>query len=239
MAGSPGATVPAVTSATLDVLRVFVGSDGEGGNPLGVFCEGSAIPAARRQAVAADLGYSETVFIDDQGRGELRIFTPTVELPLAGHPLVGAAWLLRRRGRPVETLRPPAGEVPTWVEQGLTWIRAAGSALLSFELLELATPAAVEAHPGAEYGEQMLMVWSWIEERAGHLRARVFPTAAGIAEDEATGAAALRLAATLGRPLRIHQGRGSLLLARPGPDGSAEVGGRTVMVQTRPYALAG
>ena len=56
------------------------------------------MPEAERQAVAGDLGFAETVFVDDRERAEMRIFTPEVELPLAGHPLVGTAWLLRERG---------------------------------------------------------------------------------------------------------------------------------------------
>ena len=48
------------------------------------------IPGDARQAIAAHLGLSETVFVDDAGRGELRIFTPTVELEFAGHPSVGS-----------------------------------------------------------------------------------------------------------------------------------------------------
>ena len=59
----------------LHVLRVFVGPDGRGGNPLGVFLNGSAVPADRRPAVAAELGFSETVFVDDPKRGAIRIFT--------------------------------------------------------------------------------------------------------------------------------------------------------------------
>jgi predicted PhzF superfamily epimerase YddE/YHI9 len=42
----------------LHTLRVFVGPDGGGGNPLGVFLDGGAVPPQRRQAVAADLGFS-------------------------------------------------------------------------------------------------------------------------------------------------------------------------------------
>ena len=80
--------------------------------------DGAAVPPAARQAVAAELGFSETVFVDDAATGELRIHTPTVELPLAGHPLVGTAWLLAETGTPVDTLRPPAGDVPTWREGG-------------------------------------------------------------------------------------------------------------------------
>ena len=88
---------------SLHTLRVFLGPGGEGGNPLGVFLDGGAIAPADRQAVAAALGFSETVFVDDRATGELRIFTPAVELPLAGHPLVGTSWLLG-----VDMLRPPA-----------------------------------------------------------------------------------------------------------------------------------
>ena len=67
--------------AELHVLRVFAATDGSGGNPLGVFLDGPAVPEGRRQAVAADLGFSETVFVDDPRSGAVRIFTPAAELP--------------------------------------------------------------------------------------------------------------------------------------------------------------
>ena len=59
--------------------------------------------SARR--VAAELGFSETVFVEDRESGRIRIFTPGLELPFAGHPTVGTAWLLAETGTPVE--RPP------------------------------------------------------------------------------------------------------------------------------------
>ena len=58
------------------MVKVFIGPDGRGGNPLGVFLDGDAIPVTRRQAVATDLNFSETVFVDDLDSGRLRIFTP-------------------------------------------------------------------------------------------------------------------------------------------------------------------
>ena len=93
--------------AVLHVLRVFVNDEGEWGNPLGVFLDGLSVPGAARQRVAADLGYSETVFLDDPERGELAIYTPAAEIPFAGHPLVGTAWLLAHNGHPPAALRPP------------------------------------------------------------------------------------------------------------------------------------
>ena len=200
-----------MTSTTLHTLRVFLGPDGAGGNPLGVVLDGAAVPPARRQAVAADLGFSETVFVDDPVTGALQIFTPTVELPLAGHPLVGTAWLLAG----VDTLRPPAGEVPTWSDGELTWIRGRPDWGPPYEYAQLDSIAAVDAFevPG---GDAMVAVWAWEDEAAGRLRARVFPNGIGIAEDEATGAAALQWGALLGRDLVIRQGEGSELHVRPG-----------------------
>ena len=55
----------------------------------------------RMQAIAADLGFSETIFVDwvDPGAPpSVRIFTPANEMPFAGHPLVGCAWTLAKLG---------------------------------------------------------------------------------------------------------------------------------------------
>ena len=216
------------------MVRVFVGDDGGGGNLLGVFGEGHGIPDDAMQGVAADLGFSETVFVADAARGVLRIFTPAVELPLAGHPLVGTSWLLHEQGTPVSVLRPPAGEVPTWREGGLTWIRADPDAAPVFEREQVGSAAEVDAHTGAG-PDAHLQIWAWEDEAAGHIRTRVFPTRMGIAEDEATGAAALRLGQLLRRPLRLRQGAGSRIDVRPAQDGRVEVGGRVEPVEVRDH----
>src|SRR5262249_43126161 len=96
----------------LHVLRVFVGPEGRGGNPLGGFLDGAAGPGDGRRAVARRLGFSETVFVDDPAEGAMGIFTPAAELAFAGHPTVGTGWLLRETGAPATTLRPPAGDCP-------------------------------------------------------------------------------------------------------------------------------
>jgi predicted PhzF superfamily epimerase YddE/YHI9 len=219
----------------LHVLRVFCGADGSHGNPLGVFLDGAEVPEAERQAVARGLGFSETVFVDDLERGELRILTPRVELPLAGHPLVGTAWLLRETRTPAGTLRPPAGEVRVRFTDELTFISARAEWAPHFDFLELGAPADVEALEGAPAGYGDVGVWAWLDRDAGKIRERVFAPHEGIAEDEATGAAALRLVTRLGRELEIHQGRGSIIYARPIDDGVAEVGGRVILDEVRGY----
>jgi len=214
----------------LQTLRVFLGADGAGGNPLGVVLDGAGVRPPDRQAFAAELGFSETVFVVDRATGELHIHTPTVELPLAGHPLVGTAWLLAESGTPVSTLRPPAGEVQTWSEDGLTWIRGRPEWGPPYDMPQLDSIAAVDAFavPG---GDAMVAAWAWEDEPAGRLRARVFPNGIGIAEDEATGSAALQFGAHLGRDLVIRQGEGSELHVRPGGDGTVAVGGRVAFME--------
>lgn len=221
--------------ATLHVLRVFTDEAGEWGNPLGVFLDGAEVPAERRQAVAADLGFSETVFVDDPGSGACRIFTPGSELGFAGHPSVGTAWLLAREGEVVEALRPPAGEVDVRFEGELTFIVARPEWSPPWQFVQMADPAEIEALPGPPPGLDEVYCWAWEDEASGLVRSRCFAIEDGVGEDEATGSAAIMLCAELGRPLTIHQGEGSLLRALPLGDGRAEVGGRVVLGEVREY----
>jgi predicted PhzF superfamily epimerase YddE/YHI9 len=222
--------------ARLHLLRVFCDEHGAGGNPLGVFLEGGQVPASARQAVAADLGLSETVFVDDAERGRLRIFTPTVELPFAGHPTVGTAWLLAAEGAPVTALHVPAGELGVRYEDGATFVSARPEWGPDFAWEQLDSPAAVEALTGPPRDHDHIGAWAWVDPGAGTVRARVFPLRYGIAEDEATGAAAAILCAQLGRALEIRQGRGSRISARPLDGGFVEVGGVSVLDEVRdPY----
>jgi predicted PhzF superfamily epimerase YddE/YHI9 len=219
--------------AELHVLRVFASEDGRGGNPLGVFLEGAGIPPEERQAIAAELGFSETVFVDDAHTGEIRIFTPTVELPFAGHPTVGTAWLLARELGTVEMLRPPAGEVPARADATGASVTADPEWAPVFEWEHLGSPADVDALEGPLDGRDAVGYWSWLDEDAGLIRARVFPVRYGIPEDEATGAAAILLCALIGREIEIRQGEGSLIRARPGPGLTVELGGRVELEEVR------
>jgi predicted PhzF superfamily epimerase YddE/YHI9 len=215
----------------LHVLRVFVNEDEEWGNALGVFLDGAGIPARERQHIAADLGYSETVFVEDRDTGVVRIHTPELELPFAGHPTVGVAWLLAELGATVETLRPPAGEVPVRVADGITWVEAKPEWSPPFEYMQLSTPAAVRGLSDPPSGDANVYAWAWIDEAAGTIRARSFVPRAGIPEDEATGSATLSLSTQLHRSIVVHQGHGSVLLARPTSGGRAEVGGSVKLDQ--------
>ncbi|MFI9765792.1 PhzF family phenazine biosynthesis protein [Streptomyces sp. NPDC052415] len=208
-----------------DVLRVFCGPRGGYGNELGVVREGSVLPEPEeRQAFAAKLGFSETVFVDDPERGVIDIYTPGVRLPFAGYPCVGAAWLLD-----VPELVTPAGVVGARQDGEFCWIEARPEWAPPRTLRQYGSAAEVDALPVPAPGE-WLYAWAWEDEAAGRVRARGFPGRGdGIEEDEATGAAALLLTERLGRALNITQGAGSQLLTAPQPGGWVELGGRVVL----------
>jgi trans-2,3-dihydro-3-hydroxyanthranilate isomerase len=69
-----------------------------GGNPLAVVLGADGLTTAQMQAIAREFNYSETSFVlrpsDPRHTAEVRIFTPTVEVPFAGHPNVGTAFVL-------------------------------------------------------------------------------------------------------------------------------------------------
>ncbi|MFA3838073.1 PhzF family phenazine biosynthesis protein [Streptomyces aureus] len=205
-----------------DVLRVFCGPHGDRGNELGVVREGSDVPdEGERQALAAKLGFSETVFVDDPERGVIDIYTPTTRLPFAGHPCVGTAWLLD-----VPELVTPAGVVGARLDGEFTWIEARPEWAPPRTLREYGSAAEVEKLQVPPPGE-WIYAWAWEDAAAGRVRARGFPGRNdGIDEDEATGAAALLLTAHLHRALNITQGKGSQILTAPQPEGLIEVGGR-------------
>src|SRR4030081_2003714 len=73
-----------------------------GGNQLAVFLDGRGLAADAMQAVANEMNFSETTFVlPSEARGtdfRLRIFTPTSEMPMAGHPTIGSAFALARAG---------------------------------------------------------------------------------------------------------------------------------------------
>ena len=220
--------------AQLHVLRVFTDERGEHGNLLGVFLDGSQVSRTERQAVAAELGFSETVFVDDAERGEIQIFTPAAEIPFAGHPVVGTAWLLAEARRPVDVLRPPPGEVMVRRQGPVTFASAKAEWSPDFDYTEHPDAAAVESlDPADTRGDNFN--WAWIDEGAGKIRARGFYPGWGIAEDEATGSAVLALAVALHRPIEVRQGVGSLIRARPLGGGRGEIGGTVSMFERRSY----
>ncbi len=218
------------------VLRVFADAHGEFGNPLGVI-DAATVEPSDRQHIAAELGYSETVFVDLPEPGaasaHVRIFTPVTEVAFAGHPTVGTAWWLKQRGTPVRTLQVPAGLVQvsylSEAEGELTAISARSDWAPELVIHDLKSPDEVLAADPAEYADDAEhYLWAWIDRDRGALRSRTFAPQFGIIEDEATGSAAVRMTDHLSRDLYITQGKGSEIRTWWDPTGWVKVGGRVV-----------
>jgi trans-2,3-dihydro-3-hydroxyanthranilate isomerase len=103
------------------VLDVFSDRPLEG-NQLGIFADAQSFSAQLMQSLAREMNFAETVFLlpadadgDDQGEGDvrMRIFTPSQELPFAGHPVLGTACLIGLAvGRERVRLRTGLGVIP-------------------------------------------------------------------------------------------------------------------------------
>jgi trans-2,3-dihydro-3-hydroxyanthranilate isomerase len=67
------------------------------GNQVAVFTDARGIPEDKLQPIAREMNFSETVFVykpEGDGHARIRIFTPKAELPFAGHPTLGTAFIL-------------------------------------------------------------------------------------------------------------------------------------------------
>ena len=106
---------------TVDVFTERVLS----GNPLAVVLGAEGLSDATMQAIAREMNLSETTFVlppEHGGTARVRIFTPAAELPFAGHPTIGTAWVLIDEGiTPAQadelTLEEAVGPVPVRVER--------------------------------------------------------------------------------------------------------------------------
>jgi trans-2,3-dihydro-3-hydroxyanthranilate isomerase len=88
----------------LDFTTVDVFTDRQfGGNPLAVVSNAQGLAADQMQSIAAEFNLAETTFVlppkDPAHTAEVRIFTPRAELPFAGHPNIGTAFILARQGK--------------------------------------------------------------------------------------------------------------------------------------------
>jgi len=217
-----------------DFVTVDVFTDRRfGGSPLAVLPDGRGLTSAQMQAIAAEFNLSETTFVlpakAPSHTAEVRIFTPKAELPFAGHPNVGTAFVLANRG-------------------------VAGDALI-FE--EKAGLVRMKARPRTDVFAQHLPIDGafgihlYVRDTSEgiDIRARMFAPSQGMIEDPATGSANVALVGLLAslRPesdlalrLRIAQGvemgRPSLIEAaaekRGGRVEETRISGRCVAVMT-------
>ena len=202
------------------------------GNPLAVVLDADELTGEQMQQIAREFNLSETTFVlpptSDEASYRVRIFTPSVELPFAGHPSIGTAWLLGDLGRIPKgnvTQECGAGMLPVVVsDDGATLTGGVASVSDPLDALPFLEAVGLDAtaHAGTSVrwcGCGIDFGYVHVDEAAlgqcvpdmqrlmtlGHagvsvfavdgdrVHARVFAGGAGVAEDPATGSAALGL----------------------------------------------
>ena len=114
---------------TFYIVDVFA-EEKYAGNQLAVVRGGADLPDETLQKIALEMNYSETTFVlsDEESKGgyDVRIFTPGGEVPFAGHPTLGTAYVIQHEmlAGPVEriTLKLKAGEIPVTFGE-ILWMR--------------------------------------------------------------------------------------------------------------------
>jgi trans-2,3-dihydro-3-hydroxyanthranilate isomerase len=199
------------------------------GNQLAVFTDGRGVDDETMQRLAREMNFSETVFVlppEEGGHARIRIFTPATELPFAGHPVLGSAFVL---GAPLQlgeiVLETGAGKIPValeregarivfgWMQQPIpNWEPFAEAEELQ-ELLGVRSQLPVEVYDlgphhvylelGSEdevaaltpdFNKLARLTHKGVNCFAGSGRewkTRMFAPADGVAEDPATGSAAV------------------------------------------------
>ncbi|WP_036986173.1 PhzF family phenazine biosynthesis protein [Pseudogulbenkiania sp. MAI-1] len=171
-------------SFPFQLVNVFAESH-FGGNPLAVFPDAEGLGDDTMQAIARQFNLSETVFLSParEAAARLRIFTPSYELPFAGHPTLGSAAVLHRLGRAGDdfVLATQAGPIPLTHRDGLftlqanaATVRPSGLGLTdTAEMLGLSAADIVAAPEWVNTGTEQLLVR--IASREAVLAARPDP----------------------------------------------------------------
>jgi PhzF family phenazine biosynthesis protein len=143
---------------TTDVLRYAAFTmNGDGGNPAGVVLDARGLDAEQMQAIAADVGYSETAFLvkrpDDPNAYDVRYFAPLQEVPFCGHATIAAAVALVERF--------PADELIFHIAAGLVTIATFQNdeGELVAELTSVA-PRTAQPEPGLVSAALQALRWS-------------------------------------------------------------------------------
>jgi trans-2,3-dihydro-3-hydroxyanthranilate isomerase len=106
-----------MTAVSFTTVDVFTSTRFEG-NPLAVMTDARGLSDDQMQKIAAEFGYSEVTFVlppeNPENTARVRIFTPTTEVPFAGHPNVGTAYVL---GNLDDIFGKPVGDVMRFEEK--------------------------------------------------------------------------------------------------------------------------
>ncbi|MEK7572019.1 MAG: PhzF family phenazine biosynthesis protein [Patescibacteria group bacterium] len=213
------------------LLRVFTDKAGNFGDLASVVIdEGKRISDADRQVIAKKINTGETIFVNDIETAKISVIHPQGEIDFAGVGVLGTAWFLTKlRGKPTDTMYGRAGEIKTWQEGKITWVRANVSTMPPWHHKQVDNVKAVERITLEETTKiEHTMLWAWIDKTKGLISARTFAKDWDIPEAKGNGSGSMMLSHILKRDIEIKHGKGSVIFAKPAPDNNADIGGRVI-----------
>jgi trans-2,3-dihydro-3-hydroxyanthranilate isomerase len=187
-----------MTEYDFETVDVFT-SARFGGNQLAVLPDARGLDTATMQKIAAEFGYAESTFVfppaDPAHTAQVRIFTPAREMPFAGHPNVGTAFVLASRG---EVFGKPVGTALLFEE---------GAGLVAVEV----TRAGGQVDNALVTAPQPL-------QRLGDLEATVLAACLGLQPEDISTAVHPPTVASVGMPFLFAELRDSAAVVRAAPD---------------------
>jgi predicted PhzF superfamily epimerase YddE/YHI9 len=217
-------------------LRVFTDANNRFGDIATVVIdEKQELSDKDRLTITRKLNTVETVFVNDIASADISIIHTQGETDFAGVAALGTAYLLSKLlNKPIESMINKAGNIAVSEDDGLIWVRASLSSTPEWQFKRLEDAKAIENINVEDTKDwKHTMVWAWVNENKGLVRARTFARDWGITEAQGNGSGSMLLATSLGRPIQIKHGDGSAIYAKPAPNGFADVGGRVLEESAR------
>jgi predicted PhzF superfamily epimerase YddE/YHI9 len=212
-------------------FKVFVDELGRFGDPVSLLVdEGQQLSFEERLRITAEIQNVETVFVNRLAANDVSIYHAQDEVDFAGSVLIGAAWQLEQlKNEPTQQILCKRGTINVRQESSIYWVQASlENNIGNWDYEQLESPEDVEAIDIANTKHWKKMVWAWVNQDEGVIRARTFADTIGIPEVQGNGSGSMNLAGQLQRQITIKHGDGSVIYAKPLSHDSAEVGGRVI-----------
>ena len=142
--------------------------------------------------------------------------------------------MTKLHGKPIKKLIGRDGDIAIKHERNIMWVRASVETLPQWNIKHVDKVVDVEIIKVEDTSTMKhTIVWTWIDESKGLIRARTFAADWAIPEAQGNGSGAMFLATILNRPIEIKHGEGSVIFARTAENNAVEVGGRVIEEDVR------
>lgn len=213
----------------ISIFKVFTNEKGLYGNKVAIIPdEKSKINTTERRRLCRKLKLSEAVFINNLKNNNISIFSPTGEIPFAGHAVLGTAFYLDEiKKAETKIINCLGNKIVIYHNNSLIWAKADFKILPHWIFRKCKSKFKVEKIRLTQTKTyKHCFVWAWEDYQKKIIRARTFAPDWLIPEDEANGSGSLVLASKLKRNIKIIHGKGSVIFANYLNNKAGKIGGR-------------